>query len=67
MPKIKTHKGMSKRVKLTATGKLMRRRAHRGHMLNKKQASLKREYVKEFEVSSANAAAIKKMIGSSLS
>ena len=66
MPKLKTHKGMSKRVKLTASGKIMRRRAYRGHMLNKKQSSLKREYVKEFEVSSANTANIKKMIGASL-
>ena len=57
---------MSKRIKVTAGGKLLQRRAYRGHMLNKKQSSLKREYVKEFEVSSANAANIKKMIGAGL-
>jgi large subunit ribosomal protein L35 len=63
MPKLKTHKGMVKRIKVTAAGKLLQRRSNRGHMLNKKQASLKREYVKEYEVSSANTANIKKMIG----
>ena len=63
MPKLKTHKGMAKRIKLSATGKLMRRRAFRNHMLAKKQASLKREYVKEFEVASGDTANIKKMLG----
>jgi large subunit ribosomal protein L35 len=63
MPKLKTHKGMAKRIKVTGGGKLLQRHANRGHMLNKKQASLKREYVKESSVSSANLANIKKMIG----
>jgi large subunit ribosomal protein L35 len=54
---------MAKRIKLTASGKLMRRRAMRNHLLAHKQASLKREYVKEFESSSANTKNIKKMLG----
>jgi len=44
-------------------GKLMRRRAFRNHMLAKKQSSLKREYVKEFEVASGDTANIKRMLG----
>jgi large subunit ribosomal protein L35 len=63
MPKLKTHKGMAKRIKITATGKLMRRKAFRNHMLAHKQASTKREYVKEFEVSSGDTANIKTMLG----
>jgi large subunit ribosomal protein L35 len=63
MPKLKTHKGMAKRIKITATGKLMRRRAFRNHMLAHKQASTKREYVKEFEVSSGDVSNIKRMLG----
>ena len=63
MPKLKTHKGMAKRIKVTATGKLMRRRAMRNHLLAHKQASLKREYVKEVESSKANTKNIKKMLG----
>lgn len=42
MPKMKTHKGTAKRVKLTSTGKLTRRRAYGGHMLAKKSKSRKR-------------------------
>ena len=64
MPKLKTHKGMSKRIKLSATGKLMRRRAFRGHLLAHKSASTKREYVKEFQISSGDAANVKVMLGS---
>jgi large subunit ribosomal protein L35 len=63
MPKLKTHKGMAKRIKLSASGKLMRRRAFRNHLLAHKQASTKREYVKEFEVAAGDAANIKKMLG----
>ncbi|MBB1555323.1 50S ribosomal protein L35 [Candidatus Saccharibacteria bacterium] len=42
MPKLKTHKGTAKRIKLTSTGKVKRRRAFGGHMLAKKSKSRKR-------------------------
>jgi len=64
MPKMKTHKGMVKRIKLTATGKMLRRKAFRNHLLSGKQTSLKRTYVKEFEVSAGDAPNIKKMLRS---
>ncbi len=64
MPKLKTHKGIAKRIKLSANGKLLRRRAYRSHLLSHKQASTKREYVKEFEVAAGDTAVIKKMLGS---
>jgi large subunit ribosomal protein L35 len=63
MPKLKTHKGMAKRIKVTSTGKLLRRSANRNHMLAHKSTSAKREYVKEFEISSADTANVKKMLG----
>ncbi len=63
MPKMKTHKGMAKRIKITGTGKLLRRRAFRNHLLAHKQGSLKREYVKEFEVSAGDTANVKRMLG----
>jgi large subunit ribosomal protein L35 len=63
MPKLKTHKGISKRIKLSATGKLMHRRAYRGHLLAHKSASTKREYVKEFQVASGDLANVKLMLG----
>ena len=63
MPKLKTHKGMAKRIKLPGTGKLLHRRAYRNHLMTHKSASLKREYVKEFEIASGDAANVKKMLG----
>lgn len=63
MPKMKTHKGMAKRIKLSGQGKLLRRKAFRNHLLSGKQASLKRTYVKEFEVSDGDAGNIKRMLG----
>jgi large subunit ribosomal protein L35 len=63
MPKMKTHKGMAKRIKISATGKLMHRRAFRNHMLAHKQASTKREYVKEFQISAGDTKNVKTMLG----
>ncbi len=42
MPKMKTHKGASKRFKKTATGKVARRRAFARHILTSKPRSRKR-------------------------
>lgn len=42
MPKMKTHKGTAKRIKITSTGKLTRQRAFGNHMLQKKSKSRKR-------------------------
>jgi large subunit ribosomal protein L35 len=42
MPKLKTHKGTAKRVKITPTGKVMRERSFGNHMLSKKGKSRKR-------------------------
>lgn len=42
MPKLKTHKGTAKRIKVTGTGKLSRGRAYGNHILAKKSKSRKR-------------------------
>ncbi|MFW5988399.1 MAG: 50S ribosomal protein L35 [bacterium] len=42
MPKIKTHKGIAKRVKKTKNGKLLRNKAFRSHILTKKNGKKKR-------------------------
>jgi large subunit ribosomal protein L35 len=54
---------MAKRIKVSATGKLMHRRAFRNHMLAHKSASAKREYVKEFQISAGDTANVKVMLG----
>ena len=42
MPKLKTHKGAAKRFKVTATGKVMRKKAYGRHILTKKTRKRKR-------------------------
>ena len=36
MPKIKTHRGAAKRFKVTGSGKIMRYKAYKGHLLTGK-------------------------------
>ena len=46
MPKMKTHKSAAKRYKVTATGKITRRQAGIGHLLQHKSESRKRKIFK---------------------
>jgi len=42
MPKLKTHRGLAKRLKRTGSGRLKRRKAFHNHILTKKSAKRKR-------------------------
>jgi large subunit ribosomal protein L35 len=42
MPKMKTHKGASKRFSVTGKGKVRRLKAYKSHILTKKSAKRKR-------------------------
>ena len=42
MPKMKSHRGAAKRVKRTASGKLMHQKRNRRHILTKKTTKRKR-------------------------
>ena len=42
MPKMKTHKGLKKRVKITAPGKVRHRRANKGHLMSGKSGNRRR-------------------------
>ena len=42
MPKLKTHKGTAKRIKITCSGKIVRERAFGNHILAKKSKARKR-------------------------
>lgn len=63
MPKMKTHKGTAKRVKQTASGKVIRRRASAGHLLAKKSQSRKRVIGSTAEVTGKLAKNIKRALG----
>ncbi len=54
MPKNKTHKGTKKRIRLTATGKLIKKRAFGSHLLTKKSANRKRKIRKPLVVDAHN-------------
>ena len=63
MPKLKTHKGTAKRVKLTGTGKITRQRAFGGHLLSKKSKSRKRAINTTAVVSGGMAKNVKRALG----
>ncbi len=63
MPKLKTHKGTAKRIKLTSTGKLTRRRAFGTHLLAKKSKSRKRAINTTAVVTGSTARNIKRALG----
>jgi large subunit ribosomal protein L35 len=63
MPKMKTHKGTAKRIKITSTGKLTRRRAFGNHMLAKKSKSRKRAIHVDATVTGAQAKNVKRALG----
>jgi large subunit ribosomal protein L35 len=62
MPKIKTHSSSKKRFKLTGTGKVIRAKAYKSHILTKKTTKRKRNLRKTTVASKADAATIRKMI-----
>ncbi|MCL2333124.1 MAG: 50S ribosomal protein L35 [Actinomycetia bacterium] len=63
MPKIKTHKGTAKRVKVTGSGKLMRGKAFKSHILTKKSPKRLRGFRQETLVSEADTPMINKKLG----
>jgi len=63
MPKIKTHKGTAKRIKITGTGKLTRRRAFGAHLLAKKSKGRKRNINSTAFVKGAMAKNIRRVLG----
>ncbi len=65
MPKLKTHKGTAKRVRITKTGKVLRSRAFGNHLLTKKSKSRKRVIKTEAAITGKIAKNIKRAIGAS--
>jgi ribosomal protein L35 len=62
MPKIKTHSGLSKRVKFTKNGKIKRAHAYKSHILNKKSTKRKRSLRKGTYCDATNIAAVKRLV-----
>jgi large subunit ribosomal protein L35 len=60
--KMKSHRGASKRFKLTGTGKVKRNKAYKSHILTKKTAKRKRGLRKATLLSSADHKRIKSVL-----
>lgn len=62
MPKMKSHSGTKKRIKITKSGLAKKTTANRAHKLSGKSAKRKRSLKEEAYVDSANKNAIKKLL-----
>lgn len=62
MPKLKTHKGASKRFRKTATGKVARGHSFSRHILTSKSRSRKRKLRQGALIDKANEPALKQML-----
>ena len=62
MPKLKTHRGAAKRFKKTATGKFMRPKAFKRHILTSKPTRRKRQMRGTQVVDKADQAKLKRML-----
>ncbi|MFD6420309.1 50S ribosomal protein L35 [Streptomyces sp. NPDC060194] len=63
MPKNKTHSGSKKRFKITGSGKVLRERAGKRHLLEHKSSTLTRRLTGTVEVAPADAKKVKKLLG----
>ena len=63
MPKMKTHRGAAKRFQITGTGRIVRRKAFRSHILEKKASKRTRRLAREAEVVGGDRAHVKKLLG----
>ena len=63
MPKQKTHSGAKKRFKVSGTGKLLRRRGMKSHLLEKKSAKRKRSFRRDSPVAESDVRGIKRLLG----
>jgi large subunit ribosomal protein L35 len=63
MPKMKTHSGSKKRLRVTGTGKIMRRRANRQHYFEHKPTTRTRRLAGDVQLSPADLKTAKRLLG----
>lgn len=62
MPKQKTHKGIAKRMRVTRTGKIVRSKSGRRHLLSSKSRKRKRNLRRKAVVARVDVARMKESI-----
>lgn len=63
MPKQKTHKGLAKRVKITAKGKVKRRKSFKGHLLSSRNGKKIRQLRRTDLMPKAEAKKVRQALG----
>jgi len=63
MPKMKSHTGMAKRVKVTGRGKLLSEQAGKRHLLEGKSSRRTRRLTGTVEMSSVDSKRVKRLLG----
>lgn len=62
MPKMKTHKGLKKRVKITASGKVKAHTSFLGHLMSGKNAKRRRKLGRPIIIADVYANVMKEML-----
>jgi large subunit ribosomal protein L35 len=62
MPKVKTHSGASKRFKITGSGRVLRERANRRHLLEYKSSRRTRRLAMEAEMAPSDVKRVRKLL-----
>jgi len=62
MPKMKSNRGAAKRFRRTGSGKLVRMRANKSHILTKKNRKRKRRLRSPAKASAADASRVRRML-----
>jgi large subunit ribosomal protein L35 len=60
--KLKSNRSAAKRLKVTGTGKIMRRKGWKSHLLSGKNATRKRRLTGDFEITKDNRENFKQML-----
>ncbi len=63
MPKMKTHRGAAKRFRVTGSGKIMRSKAFKSHIMEKKSQKVKRNFRHETVLSAADTKVVARQLG----
>lgn len=63
MPKLKTHKGTAKRIRITKTGKMLRRNAATHHKLAHQTSRSKRAKVADSQIKGSAKQTIRRALG----
>ncbi|MCA8837432.1 MAG: 50S ribosomal protein L35 [Gammaproteobacteria bacterium] len=65
MPKLKSHRGASKRFRIKSSGAAVRAQSHRRHILTKKSTKRKRHLRSPAQIHDADTASVRRLLSGS--